>query len=398
MSNSRLQVKRLVSEEFREIRDSLASITFSLAGEFFYSLVFVSARAYLVAYPVIATLVPVMASVRGGVYASIGSRISTRLHLGIKLQGLRDPWLKGVFVATCLLLATVSLLVFVLNLAFTRSLSSALEALYASLSSLGLANLFLFPMITFLAITSFRRGWDPDNILAPLITLLGDVSTVPTLIIVVVVLHELGRLEALALLLAVLAVHSVFTLAGGGLQKEGFKWKRTFEELGGSMVVAVILEVVAGVQLESKIESLAVQAGVLGALPVMMQCSGALSGITASRLATGLHIGRYKPRLRPEKALLEELLRVALLGLAGYTISATIGVLAALAAGASPDLLLTYAITLKAALLLIPAIPLLSHLVCVSAFKEELDPDNVSIPILTAIMDLMTITTVLALL
>ncbi|MEM1620019.1 MAG: magnesium transporter [Fervidicoccaceae archaeon] len=391
-----------LKRERGSLKESLFSMSIAVGGEVAYSAALVSARGLMLTVPTIPLLIPVLAQARGGVYSSIASSTSTRLHFGLGPSKLRDPWVASRLLAASLVLLMVSLAASIFIYVGTRGLVGFAELLYASSTSLLLANFFLFPFTLLLAVWSFRRGWNPDNVMAPILMLMGDVATVPTLIAVVLVLHRAGALPAALLALLTLALSAVFVIAlkegriEGALIGEAL---RSFTvQNGGAVLLSVLIEAAAGVVLEKNVELVAAYAGVLGTLPVMMQRSGALACITASRMSTGLHLGTYPSSIRPRGELVDELLRNLLLGLFGYAVASCTGMAGAALSGAHVDVIHTLIVLLLVALVLTPMIPVLAHIIAVTGFRLGLDPDNFSLPTLAALMDLLTISSIVAVL
>ncbi len=388
MLNNKVEnLKKILSET----KESLSSIQFALLGEFFYSFFLVTARNYLSLFPVIAGLVPVMAAVRGGIYASLASKASTRIHLGLSIKGIRDWWVRKTYFNIFLVLLLISFFVSVLIGVFHYSLYAFLESLYASMSSLAIAHVFLVPATIYLALKVFSRGLNPDDVLGPLITLLGDISTVPALIFVTILLYEYGSIVALAMLGIIIVFNVGLTFFSG---KKEDKWidKSVLRQLGGAMTLALIIEVIGGLILSKNIDKLVFSVGLLGTLPIAMQAGGAIASIQVSRISTFIHIGIYPPSLKPNKKLLEEYVRGLFLVIPSYITASIIGYASSTLAGGSASFWNTLIPTILYSILMFLLIPLLSHLVSSISFIKGWDPDNTGIPILTSIIDLTTIT------
>jgi len=388
LSNNRVESLKKILDETKE---SFSSIQFALLGEFFYSFFLVTARNYLALFPIIAGLVPVMAAVRGGIYASLASKASTRIHLGLSIHGIRDWWVRKTYFNIFLVLIMISFFVSVLIGVFHYSFYAFLESLYASMSSLAIAHIFLVPATIFLAIKVFSRGLNPDDVLGPLITLLGDISTVPALIFVTILFYEYGSTIALVMLGIIILFNIGLTLFSG---KKGDNWldKSVLRQLGGAMILALVIEVVGGLILSKNIDKLVLSVGLLGTLPIAMQAGGAIASIQVSRISTFIHIGTYPPTLKPNAQLIKEYVRGLFLVIPSYTTASIIGYASSSLAGGTASFWNTISPTIVYSLLMFMLIPLLSHLVSSISFIKGWDPDNTGIPILTSIIDLTTIT------
>ncbi len=140
----------------------------------------------LEAHPGLLIMVPGLMAMRGNISGSMGSRLSSAVHLGLLDPG--DPWgrvaqtnvgasiilsvgigavvgLAGWLVSIIVGLATVGLGLFVLVAVLTALVSS----FFLSLTTLGIV------------LTATARGLDPDNVTGPLLTTVGDVVTLAVL-------------------------------------------------------------------------------------------------------------------------------------------------------------------------------------------------------------------------
>ncbi len=386
-ATSEVSIKKILGEALQ----TLSSLVIAIAGEFFYSIIIVGARSYLVTYPVVMALIPVMASMRGGLYSTLGARASTKLHLGEMLKELRDRWIVEQYAAVLTLIPMIALYVAIILSIISLGLSHFSEVFYASTMSSLIAMFVLFPFTVLLAIRTFKKGWDPDNVLSPLIALVGDITTIPTLIIVVILYYKTSIHFSYALLI-ILFVLSMLPI----LKKDGsvniFRKSVSLErQLFSALIIAITIEVFTGGLLVKYTKPLVTHIALLGALPVMMQATGSLASISASKIGTRLHLGLYPMNFGPSKELVEIVYHVLLQYPIAYTLVALTGVTSSLLLGLTPEIIYTFGVILVAGLLLQPIIIFSSHCISILAFKRRLDPDNVTIPILTALMDVTSV-------
>ncbi len=151
------------------------------AEELFYSL------------PGLLIMVPPLMSIRGAIGGSFSARLSTALHLGTMKPTMRKntTTFKKSFVATILL--TIILPVWIGFLSFiVCAIFNVNEGAYLSLLEFiliaelsGLISGFLQAVITiFASILTYRRGLDPDVVVAPILYTTGDVIGVFSLVLV----------------------------------------------------------------------------------------------------------------------------------------------------------------------------------------------------------------------
>lgn len=136
--------------------------------------------------PGILVMVPPLLALRGNIGGALASRLGTGLHQGvIEPDDLWGDEVQTNVIASILLTLLASLAIGMLGFAITTLtglhpfsanlfISLTLVAFIAGmLSSFGLVGLTVF-----IALFSYRRGWDPDNITSPLISSLGDFFTI----------------------------------------------------------------------------------------------------------------------------------------------------------------------------------------------------------------------------
>ncbi|WP_254765976.1 magnesium transporter [Salinilacihabitans rarus] len=170
-------------------RQSLPVILVSLvAGLFAGTILGTEAmRAGIESVPGLLLLLPAFLATRGGVYGSLGARLSSALH-----QGLIEPrfeWsgrLRNAIIASFLNGILVSVFIAVLAWGVTLALGRSanlfelviilfVAALLSAVAMLGVLLTVIFK--------GYRRGLDPDNVIGPVVTTVGDVFGVAFLLV-----------------------------------------------------------------------------------------------------------------------------------------------------------------------------------------------------------------------
>ena len=137
--------------------------------------------------PGILLLLPAFLATRGGVYGSLGARLSSGLH-----QGLIDPhfeWndrLRNAVVASFLNGMIVSMVIAVLAWGVLLVLGregSLLELLIVLIVAAFLSAVAMLGVLLTVIFKGYRRGLDPDNVIGPVVTTVGDVFGVVFLLI-----------------------------------------------------------------------------------------------------------------------------------------------------------------------------------------------------------------------
>jgi len=188
-------IRSVASDGFRR---ALPAVGVSALGGLVAGSVLAGMEAELTAVPGLLALVPAFLAIRGSVYGSLGSRLSTAVH-----QGLVDPTLAGdrrvraAVVAALLVGVTASLFAAVVAAAVLPALGRPVAPLpvllaVAACSAL-LAGVVLATTVVAVVVLGFRRGVDPDNLVGPAVTTAGDLFGLVALLVAVrLVLAVLG--------------------------------------------------------------------------------------------------------------------------------------------------------------------------------------------------------------
>lgn len=170
-----------VREDFWAIyRESLPVLLVALCGGIFAGFVLEGIVEQVERFPGLLVMVPVFLATRGNVYGALGGRIATGLH-----QGLVEPefeWqerLGNAVLASFINGIGISLLigVFTWVALFVLGWESApLFELVAIMLLAGvLTSVVMIVGLLLLIFAGFRRGYDPDNLVGPIVTTLGDI-------------------------------------------------------------------------------------------------------------------------------------------------------------------------------------------------------------------------------
>ncbi len=171
------QLQKMVKESFFSEVLSISGGT--LAGFFLAS----SAMQNLLEnLPGLLIMVPGFLGLRGNILGAVSARVGTRLHTGLMEPKIA---LKGDtavnFVASLFLSTFVNTLIGVL--AYFVSIILGVDAVLWKLMVVGalsgaLASVIVGPFTIMLTILVFRKGIDPDSVMGPLVTSVGDITAV----------------------------------------------------------------------------------------------------------------------------------------------------------------------------------------------------------------------------
>lgn len=337
--------------------------------------------------PGLVIMIPAAIGMRGNIFASLGSRISTALHVGEISRLDRSPVITGNIAASLVLTLTVSFCLALLSRAtaflFGFASISLVELVVISVVGGFISSVFILVFTLLVAVQSFSRGWDPDNVTAPLITSVGDLITLPCLFVAVTFLAWKYFIFS----------GVVVTCVGCSL----FVWRqrpvlttKICKDSFFILMVSAILSTGSGVLINSRIDQFLVMSGLLVLVPPFLEGGGALGGILSSRLSTSLHLGMIESTLKPSREALQDFTVVAFLGV---TLFPAIGVLAYLVSVILhldiPPLHLVISACLYAGLLIAAVVSFLSYYAAILSTRFGLDPDSVVIPMISGLMDFL---------
>ena len=184
-----------VGAEVRRVyRESVGILSVSLLGGLFAGAVLGSEpmREAFRQYPGLLLLLPAFLATRGNVYGAFGARLSSGLHQGlIRPELAYDERLVNAVVASFVNGIGISVVIGVLSWAVLQALgresARLVELVGITLVSGVLTSVVLVFGLMGLVFGSYEFGLDPDNLIGPIVTTLGDVFGVVFLYLAVVI-------------------------------------------------------------------------------------------------------------------------------------------------------------------------------------------------------------------
>ena len=184
-----------VGAEVRRVyRESVGILSVSLLGGLFAGAVLGSEpmREAFRQYPGLLLLLPAFLATRGNVYGAFGARLSSGLHQGlIRPELAYDERLVNAVVASFVNGIGISVVIGVLSWgvlqALGRESARLVELVGITFVSGVLTSVVLVFGLMGLVFGSYEFGLDPDNLIGPIVTTLGDVFGVVFLYLAVVI-------------------------------------------------------------------------------------------------------------------------------------------------------------------------------------------------------------------
>jgi mgtE-like transporter len=182
-------------EEFWRIyREAIPILLVALLGGIFSGLVLEEVIESVERFPGLLVMVPVFLATRGNVYGALGGRISSGLN-----QGLVPPefeWnerLANAVAASFVNAVGISVVIGVISWGALQMLdweSARLGELVGIMLIAGtLTSVVLVFGLLLLIFAGYKRGYDPDNLVGPIVTTLGDVFGMLFLLVAVLVVE-----------------------------------------------------------------------------------------------------------------------------------------------------------------------------------------------------------------
>jgi mgtE-like transporter len=382
--------------ERRTLRHGLVALLLSTLASFVAGITLGAMTGTLERLPGLFILIPASVGMRGVISGTTGARLGTSIAAGL----FDVSWRRGGVLrdnATVAIVLTLVSSVYVAVLAraaatvFGEPTIPFLDLVTVSVVGGTIGTAIVLTATVGLAVTSFRRGWDLDTVATPVITAVGDMVTLPALL-AAALLVEIDPARV-AISIACLGA-TVAALAAAA--RSGPRIRRVLVEMVAALLLVPVLDVLAGTLLEAQSSRLLAFPALLILIPPFISQAGALGGILSSRLSSKLAVGVITPSGRPERpAQVDAAIVVAY----AVTIFAFIGALGfglgELLGHASPTIWAMVGGTVLAGLIVLPILLGLGYYLAVGTTRFGLDPDNLSIPLITGVMDLAGIAAVL---
>ncbi len=375
------------------VRQSLVAIILSLIIVLIAGVIFSSLREALVAMPGLMLLVPGALAMRGNIYASLGARLGTALHTGQLSSDTKDsPLLREE-----VLVVLIQMLIGGLFLAIAGRVTAILLdiptvswvelAVVAMMGALVAGVVELWVTIN-VAISAHRRGWDPDNVTAPIISGVADLVSIPSLLgCAMLVVWMPGWITYLAFLGMLLALFMLTMIVVRG------EHERASTILGASIPVllgVLLIVLIPAVMLESIVEELMDNPTILILIPPFVAMAGNLGAILASRLSSAAHMGLIIMKGTPDTLVYKNVGVIMILAVLTFGVLGLLTHMVAVAIGMdSPGASVLFTISLVGGLIVTVATCFAAYKVTAYTFQKGDDPDNVVIPIITSTMDAM---------
>lgn len=380
------------SEHKRSIKEGLIALLICAVGDLCAGIILGNMTYFLETFPGLLVLIPGAIGMRGNIFGSFSSRLSTNLHIGILTPEFKksDVLIENItvsFILTLVLSLFLAIIAKLICIIFGFESMSLIDFMLISLVAGLVSSLIMLPITMLISLKSFQNGWDPDNITTPLIAAFGDLFTLPAIIVAILILSILNYSLILKYAIFVLLIVIVLAAIYYGFNSSE-ETKSIIKQSTPVLFICSVLGVFAGGIFNNSISTLLSNPTLLTLMPLFSGESGSIVSILGARLSSGLHSGLIEPILRPKKNTLYNFLIIIILAIIIYPIigfmadesSYLLGVM-----GLGFDK--TIFISLASGLILIPIMMVIVFYVSTLSYRRGYDPDNIVIPISTSITD-----------
>ena len=379
----------------------LTALVIAATADLIAGLFLSSMETYLLLIPGMMILVYSAIGMRGNIFGAMGSRLGTSMHMGtFGISFGKGEVLRSNIESSIALTFLISLAMGAIGWVFVGFFGfgdiRVVDFVFISMMGGLLAGLVLLIFNILIAKEGFKRDWDVDNITAPLIAAAGDIVTMPMLFFSAwLVLNsadtytiDLLTIALIALTIAVLIVIFARKAINGHVDEA----KRIIKQSTPILLLCLLLDIFAGVIIETETESLVLLPVLLILMPAFLNEGNALSGMLTSRLSSMLHLGTLKAEKIPGKNAGENFLVTYTLALVTYAYIGVIAYIAAVLMGGPGDInfLSVMAIVLISGMIATTVLNFISYYVAIAAVRFDLDPDDHSIPVTSSSMDLVS--------
>ncbi len=378
-------------EERKDLTEGLASLLICTFGDIIAGTFIGLATDKISLLPALLILIPPTIGMRGNIYSSLGSRLGSYLHTGqIKPIFESNKIMNNNILATSALTLITAFYLGILSAAVGNLMGFDVtysSMILISVLAAGMSVIFMLPATISLSILTYKKGYDPDNFTAPIITFVGDFITLPLLFLSTDLVFSMED-DLSGHIVLVLFIFSVLISLLSYLWNGERLSRRIMVESTPILLITGLFGLLAGVFLTGEVENLISIAGLFTLVPPFLEDGGAIGGILSARLSSKLHMGVMRMEKLPSYEVLKSFITMHILG---FIIFPLIGIFAFLINAQlgleSPSLPVMAGVTFIAGQVMVAVVNFLSYYSSIFSFRFGLDPDNIVIPLITSFMD-----------
>ncbi len=384
--------RALLRSDAAGVRAGFVALLISSGGDLLAGLTLGSITGTLESLPGLLVLVPAAIGMRGNIFGALGSRLGTSIHAGTFHLSRRRETLVGQNLAASISLSlsiSLALAVLAKTIAVGFGLQNTISlGDFIVIAVVGgiISSVVVLALTVVVANLSANRGWDLDNVSAPIVTAAGDMVTLPSLFLAT----YLVGLQWVTPIVLVICIFLGIAGLVAGLRTKLPIFRRIARESLPILVLAGAVDVVAGLTIEKRFASFVTFPALLVLIPPFLEDSGSLGSILSARVSTKLHLGTLVPSRYPFRSVGED---VALIYMYAVPVFLLLAISADIASGIaglhSPGLPSMIGVSMLAGFFATTFAVLIGYYGAVATYRLGLDPDNHGIPIVCSGLDLL---------
>lgn len=385
-------IKLFLEDTDAVLKESLIALSICAVGDLCAGIILGNMEFFLKTYPGLMVIIPGAIGMRGNIFGSFGSRLSTHLHIGtLSPEFKRSEILSENITASLILTMVLSILLAVIAkgvcIAFGFKSISIYDFVLISFIAGLISTIIMLPITMFISLKSFEGGWDPDNITTPFIAAVGDFFTLPAIILSVIIVGFISIIPIVKMIVfvAVICVTIAALIAGYTAKSDV---RHIVRQSTPVLFICSLLGTFAGGILNDSLTTLLKNQTLLTLVPLFSGESGGLVSILGARLSSGLHSGLIDPVLRPKKHTVENFVAILTLSVVMYPVIGFLAESSTIAFGnIGVGILESMSISFLAGMILILLMLLVVFYISTISYRRGLDPDNIVIPLSTSLTD-----------
>lgn len=165
----------------RIVKHGIPLLSLTILIEIFAGQILQGKQEALLLFPIFLISIPVVNSVGGNIGSVLGARIASGLHVGYISSNYKDKVMHDNLIISILngviTYAVLAIVIYFIALFGNLAEDIALIEFVAILLFTGFLLICVIAIISVLtAFLSFKRGLDPDDMVAPVVTTVGDIT------------------------------------------------------------------------------------------------------------------------------------------------------------------------------------------------------------------------------
>ncbi|AHL22592.1 magnesium transporter [Thermococcus nautili] len=330
-------------------------------------------------FPILVFIMPGLMDLRGNIFSALASRFTTKLNLGL-IDSVRDPEVTTQIVMAILSSKIPLIVLWVVGLFLVHNFVQDVVVLLMVVASAIFIGVILGYGTALITIIPFKKGYDPDLIAAPLISSIADLITMPTMVyFALLYLHHERAFYALSFTMLALLVLLALKARFKG------EHRRAFGELAAIIGAMALIETVTGGLLVTyeKIINAVIIVSVMW--PSVNDSMGNFGSIIAAKVSTKIHLEGVEA-VKSRETLYDFLSLLILAPIIGYLTNLISTWVVVHYIHRPARILWNFVLGFPAIILVAMLIGLV---VAILADKYNWDPDNVAIPVVTTLSDVI---------